>query len=426
MKRAIVIIATALASAATSLAQPSPPIDPPAPGSGSGPGGSAADPPVDPAPPQPPGSGSAPGPGSAGSGSGSGSGTGPRIIQVPTDINAPQVTASVGPTEVKLGDQFTLYVRATYAAGVVVNLQEPLDLGPAFEITKKDSQDEGQPDGRTMREWQIRVIAWELGDLIVPPVAVTYTSGGKALQIQTNASKLRVIGVLGDVVDDPKAMRGNAAPNDILVRDWFWLYVAIGVTAGLVIMISLLLFLRGRRRRVELVGGTLVSGPRKFDTPASRALAKLLAIETSGVLDREDDRKQGYADMVDIIREYLGTRYRVATYDLTTYELMRKLAGVAPDDEKRMIERWLESCDIVKYGGLKATAYDGKRTLDAARELVLTTSQPAKPGTALAKPPAGDDDDPTTKVDKVEPAEVEAAPPPASHDEIPSSEAPRP
>ena len=51
---------------------------------------------------------------------------------------------------------------------------------------------------------------------------------------------------------------------------------------------------------------------------SERALQQLLEIERIGVLDRDDDRKAGYAEMVDVIREYLGARYRVATLDLTT------------------------------------------------------------------------------------------------------------
>ena len=41
------------------------------------------------------------------------------------------------------------------------------------------------------------------------------------------------------------------------------------------------------------------------------------------------------------MRGYLGARYRVATLDLTTLELMRGLAHVAPDDELAMIASWL-------------------------------------------------------------------------------------
>jgi hypothetical protein len=55
-----------------------------------------------------------PGTGSAGSGAaGSGSGSGPRIIQVPTDVSAPMVSAAASPTVVKLGNKFTVFITAT-------------------------------------------------------------------------------------------------------------------------------------------------------------------------------------------------------------------------------------------------------------------------------------------------------------------------
>jgi hypothetical protein len=384
MKRLVIAVATLTAFAAGALAQPGDGVPPDPWGSGVPPADddpapdpppgdplpiappvSPADPPAD--PPPDPGTGSA-APDSTGSG-------GPRVIPIPTDASAPQVTAAAAPTQVRLGNRFTLFVTATFEAGVEVNLREPLELGPAFEVTRKLSEDRPAGDGRTTREWQIEVIAWELGDLAIPPIAVTYTAYGKANQVATNAVKLRVEGVLGDVVDDPKAMRDHAEPQDLLVRDWFWLYVAIGGVVGLAALVTTVAIVRRRRRRrVVLVGHIVASTPRKLDTPASRALERLLAIEASGVLDRDDDRKQGYQDMAHVIREYLGSRYRVATYDLTTSELMQQLAPVAPTDERTMIERWLESCDIVKYGGLKAGGVDARRTLEAARELVVATS----------------------------------------------------
>ncbi len=324
-----------------------------------------------------PATGSGSGTGSAtgsGSSAGSGSGTGPRIIQVPTDLDAPTVNAAASPTEVRLGGKFTVFVTATFNAGVEVNLREPLDLGPAFEVTRRLSEDKPTGDGRTVREWQLEVIAWELGDLKIPPIAVTYTTMGKADQVATNAINLRVTGVLGDVVDDPKAMRGDAPPTDLLSRDWFLLYVAIGVAVGLGLLFTLIAVVRSRRRRVQLVGGVFAV-PRKFDSASDRALHKLEEIEDSGVLDRDDDRKTGYAEMVEVIREYIGSRYRVATFDLTTIELLKKLAKLASAGEQTMIETWLERCDIVKYGGLKATVADAKKTLEDARALVVTTSQ---------------------------------------------------
>jgi hypothetical protein len=287
---------------------------------------------------------------------------------------------------VRLGGKFNVFVRATFGIGVVVNLSEPIQLGAAFEVLRKKSKDTPSGDGRTVREWEIEVNAWELGELMMPGIVVTYTAFGKVGQVQTNAIKLRIEGVLGELVDDPKAMRGNAPPTELIVRDWFWLYVGGGVVIALIVTIAVLLFIRSRRlNRTRLVAG-VVATPRRMDSASARALERLMAIEQSGVLERDDDRRGGYAEMVEVIREYLGMRYHVATLDLTSMELVKQLAKVAPGEERELIATWLEGCDLVKYGGLKTTAGDAKQTLDDARALIVTTTQLAQAGTK-SRPP---------------------------------------
>ena len=312
----------------------------------------------------------------AGAGSGAGSGSnGPTIIQLPTDVAAPEVNASAFPTAVRLGGRFTLIVTATFGAGVEVNLKEPFELGPAFEVRKRVSEDRPRGDGKTTREWQIDILAWELGDLRVSGITVTYTVNGAVGQVDTNGVRIRVDGVLGEQVDDPKALRDLQPPTELVGRDWFWLLVA-GGAVWLLMMIGLYLYLQGRRRaRYSVLTGGAVARPRKMDMTSEKALAALLAIEKSGVLADREQRREGYAQMVEVIREYLGARYRVATLDLTSSELVRQLAKVAPDEERAMVEVWLETCDLVKYGGLRTTHDEAKAALDDARALVVTTSQ---------------------------------------------------
>ncbi|MDQ3334801.1 MAG: hypothetical protein M4D80_06560 [Myxococcota bacterium] len=323
------------------------------------------------------GSGSAGGGSSAGSGAGSGTGagSGPVMLDLPTDINAPQVTAAATPTIVRLGGTFSVVIRATYADGVEVNLREPLELGGAFEVKRKLSENKKSSGGRTTREWEVEVIAWELGDLVMPGITVTYTAFGKAGQVETNRIRLKITGVLGDVVDDPKAMRGNTPPAELVARDWFWLWVAAAVGAVIGAAIGLLVYRNKRRRRVtNLVAGVMVR-PRRIDMTSERALERLLAIEKSGILEREDDRKAGYLEMIEVIRDYLGQRYHVATSELTTSELSRRLERVAPEEERLLVEAWLDACDLVRYGGLRTTAKAAHQTLDDARALVVTTTQ---------------------------------------------------
>ena len=152
------------------------------------------------------------GSGSAGSAVATGSGAGSGVaISLPIDVDAPEVSAAASPSELMLGSRFTLFVTAVYNAGVEVNLPAGLDLGDTFEIKKTTSEDHIRPDGKHSREWQLDVIAWDLGDLRIPGIPVTFTVNGHGGQVMTNSIPLRVNGVLGDA-DDPKLMRGNAPP----------------------------------------------------------------------------------------------------------------------------------------------------------------------------------------------------------------------
>ena len=124
-----------------------------------------------------------------------------------------------------------------------------------------------------------------------------------------------------------------------------------------------------------LVGGLVTTvAPRRIDMTSERALGRLLAIERSGVLDRDVDRKSGYAEMAEVIRDYLGARYRLAIAELTTLELVRELAKHATAAERELAEGWLERCDLVKYGGFRATSTQATDALELARALIVKTS----------------------------------------------------
>jgi hypothetical protein len=307
-----------------------------------------------------------------------------QTIQLPRDTGAPEVRAAASPTVVNLGAHFTLYLTATFGSGVEVNLREPIDLGPAFEVRRKLSEDRPSGDGRTTREWQIDVTPWELGDLRIAPIAVTFTASGRAGQVQTNAVPMKIVGELGDIVDDPKAMRGLALPAGLSMRAWFWIWFLTAVGAALGVVITAV-WLHGRRSRraLRLVGGA-IARPRRIDMTGERALERLLAIEHSGVLDRDADRKSGYAEMVLVIRAYLGDRYRIGVHDLTSSELLRRLDEIAPRDQVALVSDWLSGCDLVKYGGQRVSPAEAGKTLDDARALIVTTTPLRVP----SRPPA--------------------------------------
>ena len=321
-----------------------------------------------------------PDPGDAARGSGSAAGAGSaQRMRMPVEAGAPEVNAAASPTVVSLGGHFTLFVTAAFDPGVEVNLREPLDLGPAFEIRRRLSEDRRGENGRTTREWQLDVMPWQLGELQIAPIAVTFTAFGHAGQVETNAVPLKILGVLGDAADDPSLVRGLAEPAGLTRRDWLWIWLATAAGAAVGVAIAALWMHRRRNRRtLRLVGGAIARPPR-IDMTGERALERLLAIERSGVLDRDAERKAGYADMVGVIREYLAARYRIAIHDRTSSELLGELGRVAAPDEVELVASWLDGCDLVKYGGWRATPADAGKALDDARALIVTTTATAGP-----------------------------------------------
>ena len=58
--------------------------------------------------------------------------------------------------------------------------------------------------------------------------------------------------------------------------------------------------------------------------------------------------------MIDVIRDYIGARYHIATHEQTTADLVRSLERAAPEQERVIVVAWFDAADLVRYGGLRA------------------------------------------------------------------------
>jgi len=316
-------------------------------------------------------------------GTGTGTGSGATYVDPKDYLGAPEVSAAASPTEIQLGTRFVLIVTAAYDEGVTVNLPARLDLGPAFEERARTSKDSRRSDGKKVREWQIECLAWELGELDVPPVTVTFIRGGSAAAVATNAVPVKVVGSLGDMVDatQPRAL---AAPLALWRRTWIWVAVAGGVLVALGAGLIARRLLRRRRGITVYVPVVRASGifrrPRLGAT-AEEALVRLEAIDTSGMLAR--DRRVAYAEMIEVMRAFLGRQLGGDTADLTTGELLAWLdeqsAEKLADARRREVARWLDGCEEGKFGSFDPSIEAGRAHLDAGRELVIAIAAPDAP-----------------------------------------------
>jgi hypothetical protein len=301
----------------------------------------------------------------AGAEPGTGSGTVPAPV---LEAEAPRVAASASSKEVVLGATFYLFVRVIYQPGVQVNLPASLQLGGAFEESARTDATRVNDDGTITRDFEVALMAFDVGELAIPPIPVTYAAHGRAHEVKTAPVAIRVKSFLGE---GEASLRDIAGPVGLERRDLTMIYVGAGALAAMVTLVALWWARRVMRRRRREVLARLPEAVQR--SAHDEALARLDELESSDALDAED-RKPAYLAMSEILREYIGRRFGFPALDLTTFEIRRELTSrpggpVAAD----LVSGWLERADLVKFAGYEASADEARQALYDARIFIDRT-----------------------------------------------------
>lgn len=115
--------------------------------------------------------------------------------------------------------------------------------------------------------------------------------------------------------------------------------------------------------------------------PFERAMRELKRLEDSRYL-LQDETKQYYTELTDIVRSYLEEEVHVAALESTTAELMTKLellrdAGQLKleDDTLKQFRRILETADLVKFAKSKPPAGEAERDRKEVELIVVKTHE---------------------------------------------------
>src|SRR5581483_2436502 len=92
------------------------------------------------------------------------------------DQDAPTVGASLDKTEAHVGDRLTLTLSAVARAGIAVTQPSQLELGKLELLDRSDGEKDGRDlgDGRRAHRFVLGVTAYELGELEVPSLELSY------------------------------------------------------------------------------------------------------------------------------------------------------------------------------------------------------------------------------------------------------------
>lgn len=291
----------------------------------------------------------------------------PIVVPAPPP-EAPSVVAVPSAREVELARPFYLLVRVTHAPGVRVNLPAALELGPAIEERRRTDGVAEAGDGRVTRTFELELMAFDVGELIVPPLPVIYAASGRSAEVASEPVSITVAGVLGD--DEPE-LRDIAPPVPVATPNWPLVYAAAALAALFLVAALLLAARRWRRPRAKRRRPGRVAAPHL--PPHEEALARLDEVEASGLVDAAD-RKPAYHELSEIVRGYLGRRYDFPALDLTTGEIRAHLSEMAGGERAaELLGDWLERCDLVKFAGADASPDEARQALYDARRFVEQT-----------------------------------------------------
>jgi hypothetical protein len=288
--------------------------------------------------------------------------------------------------KVKIGEPFQVVITVRSRTDMVVDLPASLETHPFEVLDRKDLPPVWEEAGVVRREWELTVVGWEVGETPFPSVPVSYIVKGESKQLHTDPVQVVVLETL-------PADRGQPDPADIappvpVTQPDPRVYIAIAAGAAAILLgAAAWLLVRSLRRKQAARAAIPIVDPR---TPEEVALDELRALGSSGLLDGED-RRRFYFPLTEVVRAYLGRRFRFDALELTTSELLDALGrSGAPNEVVAEVSAWTAGCDLVKYAGVPASRDEALSALAQAIAIVekaRPVPQPIEPVPPQPPPP---------------------------------------
>lgn len=224
-------------------------------------------------------------------------------------------------------------------------------------------------------EFRIKATPLKVGKVTLPSLAVVRASGesesGPALA-RTHPLTVEVISAIK--ADDPKPDQpADMRPPVSLHYPW-WALILSGLLLIALGAAGWVAYRRWRGKRPQAAPIKPVEPLRPEDEVA---LAALGALERGGPLTR-GEFKAHYFKVSEILKTYIGARYRFDAAESTTREMISRLDEKRVLDDTRLdrLESLFEKMDLVKFTDHVPLPDEGQMITELAREFVRATRRP--------------------------------------------------
>jgi hypothetical protein len=276
-----------------------------------------------------------------------------------------QLSARTDSSSYKIGEWIIVRVSATLPKGLAsVSPSVKDSIGP-FEILKINEADRAKQG----REWTFRLITFDSGNVVIPPLPFSYTVTGDSIPrvAMTNPIPVSIHGVTidpqGDIKDIKPPLNAPWKFEDILPY-----LVTLVVLAGA--FLGYWYYRKKKRQREEMFVPARPSIP-----PARAALRALRELEEKKLWQR-GKIKEYYSEVTEIIRRFLEDQYGILALESTSDEIIEQLRSL-PDAQTLLTQfrSFFTTADLVKFAKYRPASTEHEDELRWAYEIVRTMMQ---------------------------------------------------
>jgi hypothetical protein len=254
-----------------------------------------------------------------------------------------EVSRSVSPNNVNIGDVLVFDIYTTYEDGVrLVTVPTPENFSGIEYRSHTVIKD--NVDGIWEVTLRYELSFFETGEQLIPTQDLEFQRGDKLLTFTIPAKAVRVDSLLSSDPYEKVDLEGLLTPFSISIS-WgqyrrLLAYIAFAIVALVVACIFLLRWYRDRKRMVEI--------PLDPRSEGQKALDELDELRAAQYI-KKHLIKQYYLELTDIVKRYFSVLCDSPISEMTSHESYIVLKGVLSDGHMTIVKQVFDLADLVKF-----------------------------------------------------------------------------
>jgi len=278
-----------------------------------------------------------------------------------------QVKAVLDSQQILIGDQVNLDLSVELTDGVTVAWPVFADtITGQLEIVNRSIPDTVKKEtGETVLHQRLVLTSFDTGFIVVPAIRF-YFNGDSSQVMSTDPLVIFVSDIPVEMEADIKDIK---EPYDVPFNWKKWLMRALIILVVLGLLIGGYLWWKKRQKQPE----EMVARPKPKRPAHEIALEKLEALRQKKLWQNEQV-KEYYIELTDIIREYIEFRFDVLALEMTTDEIIASLDLKAIDKQTlQELRKMLQMADLAKFAKYRPMANENELSFDTAKQFVART-----------------------------------------------------